>query len=170
MIGKLIPTWCWLAAIGALVVGIGAQQVRVSNAKANTAAAQQDLANDRTRYAQLAQAAEQAARLEENRRADAARKVIDEAQTQTTIARDDAVRALSAAERLRKRTVQLTTAGCRCANPTTAASCKAAGTSLDLLAKLYGESDERSGQLAEYADAARIAGNTCEAAYSSLWK
>ncbi|WP_334070261.1 DUF2514 family protein, partial [Burkholderia cepacia] len=44
----------------------------------------------------------------------------------------------------------------------------AAGDALDLLANVLGRADQRAGDLAEYADRARIAGQQCERDYDAL--
>lgn len=53
-------------------------------------------------------------------------------------------------------------------DPEAARSSEAAINSLDLLAQLFRRADRRAGELARYADEARIAGLACERAYDSL--
>jgi len=50
-------------------------------------------------------------------------------------------------------------------NPTLAAGGPPTGSSVDMLAHVLGRAVQAAGQLAEYADRARIAGLTCERAY-----
>lgn len=45
---------------------------------------------------------------------------------------------------------------------------EAAGPALDLLAELFRRADARAGELARYADNARIAGLACERSYDAL--
>jgi hypothetical protein len=53
-------------------------------------------------------------------------------------------------------------------NPTTGGECQAAGDAIVLSAELFSRIDKRAGELAEYADAARIAGEKCTRDYDAL--
>jgi len=88
-------------------------------------------------------------------------------------ASDSAVRAFVAlllgllAQQLQQR-VDTLLADARASNPALADGGPTAGTSIDLLAYVFGRALDAAGQLAEYADSARIAGLTCARAYDSL--
>ncbi|UQP02297.1 DUF2514 domain-containing protein [Burkholderia multivorans] len=116
--------------------------------------------------AQKAQiAAVAAARAEEQRRTAAQSEIAKDANQQRTAALADAFAARAAAGSLQQRVDQLVAAA---RHPATAAGSAAAGDALDLLADVLGRADETSGELAEYADRARIAGQQCERDYDAL--
>ncbi len=116
--------------------------------------------------AQKAQlAAVDAARAEEERRTAAQQENADHAAKERDQARADAAAAASAADSLRKQVAVLVE---RARHPAVAAGSSAAGDALDLLADVLGRADQRAGELAEYADRARIAGQQCERNYDAL--
>ena len=80
-------------------------------------------------------------------------------------ARADAAAAASAADGLRKQVAVLVE---RARQPAVAAGSTPTGDAVDLLADVLGRADERAGELAEYADRARIAGQQCERDYDAL--
>lgn len=80
-------------------------------------------------------------------------------------ARADAAAAASIADGLRKQVAELIE---RSRGSAASARGPATGNALDLLADVLGRADERAGQLAEYADRARIAGQQCERDYDAL--
>lgn len=103
----------------------------------------------------------------EARRVAELEKARDTAQKQAQSAQADAAAARAAGQRLRNRIDQMVTdASAR--HPALADGSPPAGTSVDLFAHVLGRAVEAAGQLAEYADRARIAGLTCERAYDSL--
>ncbi|MBN3500930.1 DUF2514 family protein [Burkholderia cenocepacia] len=110
-------------------------------------------------------AAVDAARAEEQRRTAAQSEIANDANQQRTTALADAFAARAAAGSLQQRVDQLVAAA---RNPATAAGSPAAGDALDLLADVLGRADQRAGELAEYADRARIAGQQCERDYDAL--
>ncbi|KVK90357.1 DUF2514 family protein [Burkholderia cepacia] len=71
----------------------------------------------------------------------------------------------AAANSLRKQVAELVA---RTRDPAAPAGSAAAGGALDLLANVLGRADQRAGDLAEYADRARIAGQQCERDYDAL--
>lgn len=105
------------------------------------------------------------AREETERRLVEKEKIANDAKAERELAQADARAARNVSDRLRDRINDLT----RSANhPATidgsAATC---GTGI-LLANVFSRTDERAGELAEYADRARIAGQACERQYDSL--
>ncbi|KVP77549.1 hypothetical protein WJ92_02925 [Burkholderia ubonensis] len=107
----------------------------------------------------------EAARAEEQRRIAAQQEVAKNAAQQRDQARADAAAAASAADGLRKQ-VAVLVAGAR--HPATTSGSQATGDALDLLADVLGRADQRAGELAEYADRVRIAGQQCERDYDAL--
>ncbi|WP_175886043.1 DUF2514 family protein [Burkholderia sp. BCC0044] len=106
-----------------------------------------------------------AARAEEQRRTGAQSEITNNANQQRTTALADAFAARAAAGSLQQRVDQLVAVAC---HPATAAGSPAAGDALDLLANVLGRTDQRAGELAEYADRTRIAGQQCERDYDAL--
>ena len=78
----------------------------------------------------------------------------------------DAAAAGSAAERLRERVTELSRRPAAC--PAAADGGEAAEAARLVLADVLGRIDAAAGELAAYADRARVAGMACEAAYDSL--
>ncbi|MBY4946989.1 DUF2514 domain-containing protein [Cupriavidus respiraculi] len=108
-------------------------------------------------------AAVQAARLEEQRRTNEQARIANEAAKEREQARADARASAAAADRLRKRVAELVASNS--AAPTGGAS---TDDPIGMLADVLTRADRRAELLAEYADAARIAGQACERAYDSL--
>ncbi|WP_261537092.1 DUF2514 domain-containing protein [Burkholderia multivorans] len=106
-----------------------------------------------------------AERDEYQRRTAAQQEIANDANQQRTAALADAFAARAAAGSLQQRVDQLVAAA---RHPVTTAGSPAAGDALDLLADVLGRADERAGELAEYADRARIAGQQCERDYDAL--
>ncbi|MCA8014592.1 DUF2514 domain-containing protein [Burkholderia vietnamiensis] len=146
----------WLVVIAATVGGIagGYFKGHADGTRATVVAAQK---------AQLAAVA--AARAEEQRRTAAQSEIAKDANQQRTAALADAFAARAAAGSLQQRVDQLVAAA---RHPAAAAGGPAAGDALDLLADVLGRADQRAGELAEYADRARIAGQQCERDYDAL--
>lgn len=107
----------------------------------------------------------EAARAEEQRRTAAQTEIANAATKDAERARQDARTAAATSDGLRKRVAELIAAA---RNPATPASGQAAGDPLDVLADVLSRADKTAGDLAEYADQARIAGHACERAYDSL--
>lgn len=106
-----------------------------------------------------------AERDESNRRAADQSENAKDANQQRTAALADAFAARAAAGSLQQRVDQLAAAA---RHPAATAGSPATGDALDLLADVLGRADERAGELAAYADAARIAGQQCERDYDAL--
>jgi len=95
-------------------------------------------------------------------------KVQGDAQKQIDSAAADAARANDTADGLRE---QARRTAARCAASTVATSAatgKAASNPGMVLADLFGRADARAGELAQYADRARVAGAACERAYDGV--
>ncbi|QOI07690.1 DUF2514 domain-containing protein [Pseudomonas savastanoi] len=108
-------------------------------------------------------------RTEEQRRQKAANQVANDARQEQTAAITDAAVADAAGDRLRVEAGKLAAAS-SCAPVDTGAAQrgKAANRAAMVLSELLSRSDARAGELAKYADAARIAGLACERSYNSL--
>ena len=105
-------------------------------------------------------------RATEQRRADAARREIDDAHTRLSAAVADAGRAAAAADGLRN---AATARRCPAANhPATAASGPAAASTGDLFSDVLGSLGDRATALAAEADRRGVAGAACERIYESL--
>ncbi len=156
-------------AFAALFTAFGVQTMRVRSAQAETAKVQQRYDADRAQATQAALAQTTAYRAEEQRRAVAHKGITDAADKQLAEANEAANGASLAAERLRIRVASLIAATSKASGNSVAPgpSAPAAGSGL-LLTNLFSSIDERAGQLAKYADEARIAGQACERAYSEL--
>ncbi|WP_176331781.1 DUF2514 family protein [Burkholderia vietnamiensis] len=152
----LLDPRAWLAFLVALAITAGGCYFKghADGARATTVAAQK---------AQLDAVA--AARAEEQRRTAAQSEIANDANQQRTAALADAFAARAAAGSLQQRVDRLVAAA---HNPAVAAGSPAAGDAVDLLADVLGRADQRAGELAEYADRARIAGQQCERDYDAL--
>jgi Conserved hypothetical protein len=113
-------------------------------------------------------AASEAARTEEQRRTAEQRGIANAAAKDRDQALADARTAGAVAEQLRVRVAQLAAATRAAGNPAAPSGSQAAGDPLDVLTDVLSRADARAGELAEYADRARIAGQTCERAYDAL--
>lgn len=107
---------------------------------------------------------------ESARRDDEKQKGIDDANQKIQAALADARTARDSAGRLQQRVSKLIADSRRATpHPTTGSTGPTAERDpLDLLADVQRRIDEAAGQLAEYADAARIAGSACERQYDAL--
>lgn len=152
-----------------LLVLLTVQTGRLQRAETAIQTERAGRAQDKATAAMFAASAVMAARAEEQRRHAALQETVDVAQDQIAAARRDARAAAGAADRLRQHVATLAAScGAAAGDPAPAAgSASAAGAGL-VLADLFSRADERAGQLAEYADQARIAGQSCERAYESL--
>jgi len=121
------------------------------------------------RQAVAAVAGSEVNRAEGERRLGAQQGVIQDADKSTLQAHADSGTADHAAAGLRERTVA-TAARCHSAptDPTPAEPGPPASAPGDLLADVQRRLDEAAGELAAYADSARIAGTACERSYDAL--
>lgn len=159
------------AIAAALVLGV---LLVVQTARLHTA--QLDAANTRTKNAQtLAHIADLTAKALRAVRAQEARWAADqernahETATKIEAANADAANARRASGRLQQRIDALVaTARRSAANPGTEPAVAPTGDPIGVLADVLGRADQRAGILAEYADKARIAGQSCERDYDAL--
>jgi len=159
---KLVPVWAWavVALVLALALGLGYQTLT--------------LAHVRTKYAdyragieqQAAEASEKVRETEQQRQRDID-QVRKDAQKQIEVAAADAVNAQSAADSLQLEVSKLL-ASRAALNSRVAAGSATIRDLTTVLADLRQRADQRAGELAKIADASRIAGLSCERAYSSL--
>lgn len=157
-----------LVAMAALVLSYGAGRAQQHGADTKAFQAERNKAALDAARAQIKATDE--ARIEEQRRAKQLSEIANEAKQQAEAASADAGRARAESGRLRERVAELVAAGRAAGNSAAAGRGQATGDPLDVLADVLLRADQRAGGLAAYADAARIAGNACERAYSSLVK
>ncbi len=107
------------------------------------------------------------AKEETERRLIAQEKIANDAKAERELAQADARAARDITDRLQQRINNLTR---NSNNPVSVVGSTATANTKLLLANLFSRADERAGELAEYADRARIAGHACERQYDSLNK
>lgn len=147
-----------LIALVVLTVLLGLQTLRLSAAKTEHA---QQLAE----WADATRAASEQYRAVEQKRAEAQRKVVQDAAAQVDLARRDAGRARLAHDRLRD--AAFTASGAASDSAAAGAGAATGGSGLVLANVLVGV-DGAAGELASALDEARAAGLACERAYDSL--
>ena len=121
--------------------------------------------------AQLLARWQAAAREEEKRRLDETSKTAEYAEQQIAEARASAAVAQSVSDRLRTTLSELRhqiAASETGKLSATAAASATRASAIILLADVLESADKRAGELAEYADRARIAGETCEKMYAGM--
>jgi hypothetical protein len=150
---RLIPIWTWaLALVSGWALWNGHQ----------LAAERFDAASEHAAQAAEVLRQSERARAEEQRRIQAQSEIAHDAQLQADAARADADRARVLAGRLRQ---LLAARPVPAGSDTTSAPASPAATSPDgVLADLLG----RVGELAQYADLARVAGQACVKSYDTL--
>jgi len=172
----VIPGALWALLLAGALGLVGVQSVRIAGVKsdvatqrASTAEARTDLANYKAAAAESARLADRAERVEEQRRTAAQGKALDEAHTRAQAAQTAADRYRRSADGLQQR-LAATVAAARAArgDPAAAGSGAPAGDPKGVLGDVLGRCKRRVGLLARYADAARIAGQACEASYDAL--
>ena len=165
LIAKLIG----LPAICAACLWLG-YEWRDREAEAQMAHLQTQHAQARETQSKNLAAAEKQYRDEEKRKADLLLENLNESHTKLLKAQADAAAARGSSDRLQKRVAALLAAGA--AN--SSAVCPAApggptaNASGDLLADMFRRLDEAAGTIGEYADRARVAGETCQRANSPV--
>ncbi|AMM23153.1 DUF2514 family protein [Variovorax sp. PAMC 28711] len=163
----------WVALVIAFLLAmVGAQQVRVSNAKAAQSRTAAEFSAYQATQAESARLAERSRRDTEQRWAATVEGVSNEGQQKIDVARADAERAGAAEQRVQQRVAAFLSAIRRAAEDsgvaTTGATASARSDPLDLLSYLFARADSTAGELAEALDRSRISGQTCEKAYDSL--
>lgn len=157
-----------LAVIGALAFA-GYQTHRADRAELALANKVTELANARTEaaQAQAKQIAEHRAK-ESTWRTNQAEAVHAEV-LKTQAARAAAARESAAARSLSSELARVAARGrAAAADPGASADSQAAATASAVLADLLGRCSQRRSELAQYADSARIAGETCQRSYEAL--
>lgn len=163
---SILAGWKGYAAVALVAAGAGGWLVwTIQDAALSDLRAQQ--AQVLEKQAQATVASVEAARKLEQQRTAAVEKERDNAQEKYKQAAADAAARSAATQRLRQRIDQVL-ANARSLNPAFADGGQTAGDPLDLLADLLTRSLETAGQLATYADQARIAGLTCERSYDAV--
>lgn len=158
--------WLILGMAGVLLV---VQSLRLSHERMDHALTKTEHAQQMQLLADSALKAEQKAREEENRRVTEIQKVSNDAKDQIDRARADAVNARNASDRMRAQLAAFTAEHRGSAkNPTATQGSETTPDPIGVLADLLARADARAGILAEYADSARIAGQSCERAYEAL--
>ena len=173
MIAAWLKPWmAWAVAVAAMAALLGVQTVRLSDEQRDHAETREQHAADLAQREHDAREAVQAAREEEQRRTAAVQEIADETQVQLDQARDDAVAARDAGERLRQRVAQLTAALGRggAGNTATAGAGTSAEKTADLLNDVQRRLDEAADAIAGFADSSYAAGRACERSYQSLTK
>lgn len=156
----LLTQWK-LVLVGILLALLGVQTMRIDRAHRQYAELQ-------TQYAEASRKAEADARAEETRRQAIVDKEATDAQARIVQLEADAASARDSAERLRAAVATAVSGARKGAKPAEPSPGKPGADTLDVLAKLYSESQDRAGEVALYADRLRIAGQACEATYDSL--
>ena len=169
MIFDKLKAYGWMAAAIALGAVAGMQTLRLHTAQLDAAQTRTAHADTLRKIADLTAAAERAVRAEETQRAQKLEAIANDTQKQIDAARVDAAAAARSADGLRKQLASYVAAArATSANPGTAAPGETASDAIDVLADMLVKLDERAGIYAEAADRSRIAGVSCEQAYSAL--
>lgn len=159
------------AIAAALVLGalLLVQTARLHNAERAADAERVHNAKVLKNIAELTAKALQAVLEQEARWAADQERNARETATKIKAANADAASARRASDGLRKRIATLVSdARERAANPGAQSAIEATADPIGVLADVLGRADERAGILAEYADKARIAGQSCERDYDAL--
>ena len=170
LLGKLIPAWAIAiaAALAGAALAGGWQQMRLDSAQAEHARYREQVARNEKDSAEFALAQSEAWREIEKEHQDAIDQQTRKDAARLSAARADADRARAAGKQLQHdldnyvRAVRGAAQDCIAAG-----NCSPADSPLVLLANLQRRADQRAGELAAFADDARIRGLACEAAYDS---
>lgn len=163
---KAVPLWAWVILV--LLIGLGAQEVRVLAGQAETATARKDLSNYRAEVAEASRKAEASAREEERRRQAAVDQVEIKAKEKIDAANADADGARSAADGLQREVDRLRASRSATCSAIAAGERKARGDAVSVLADVLQESVDRNRGLADALERSRVAGKACEAAYDGI--
>lgn len=173
---SFIPPWARYgaaAALAAVATWYGPAMVQKSRLETRIATIQGDRQAELQAASDAAYQASENYRLAEQAWAQKLNEVTADAETQRQAAALAAARAAAAdatAGRLRGQLDTFIAAVRRRAaeDPAIAGVGTTTGTALDMLAELFRRADARAGELARYADDARIAGAACERSYDAL--
>lgn len=156
--------------LGGAIAGLGAWYWQANRYERQLAERGRELAELREVQIREQAAAVDAARKDYQGKVERQTEIANDATKAAESARNDARAAGAVAEQLRQRIAQLSAATHAASNPAAIGAGQAAGDPLDVLADVLGRADQRAGELAAYADTARIAGLACERSYDSLTK
>jgi len=161
MILASLRPYLWVAALALVAVALWVAYSRgVSTERGRWQLAQAQEAQ--------ARAAQQKANDDETvRRLTTQKEIAENAIRERDAARDDAVAASAAGERLRAQIRNLTLS-LASRDPGATGSGEAADATIDLLADVQRRSDEAADAIARYADEAATAGRACQASYEAL--
>ena len=169
MILDKLKAYGWMAAAITAGVLLGVQTLRLNTAQLDAATTRTKQADTLRTIADLTAKAERAVRDEETQRAQKLEAIANDTQKQIDAARVDAAAAARAADSLRQQLARYVAAArATSANPGTAAPGETASDAVSMLADMYASADQRAGEISAYADAARISGLACQAAYLAL--
>jgi len=169
MIADKLKAYGWQLLAVTLAAGLAAQTLRLHTAQLGAATARTATAETLRNIADLTAKAAQAVRDRETQWAQAQEKNAYETQSQITAARADADDARRAGDRLQQRVAALVAAARgAAAHPGAEPAVAPASDPIGVLADVFSRADKRAGLLAEYADAARLAGIGCERDYDAL--
>lgn len=163
------PMWK-LAVLAALAVagGLAGWGAGVRYMRAEIEHVKADHAADRATWATASAEASEAARAEDQRRIAALQRMLTHARDDAAAARRDA----AAADAQRPGLLDAAAAAARACggadDPAAAAGGQTATAAGHVLADVLSRADARAGELAAALDAARLAGQLCERAYSAL--
>lgn len=164
-----VTTWVAAGAIALALGAAGVQTVRLAGEKQDFADARAEWADTRAESSRIRAKAESVEREKENRFQQEKDNAILEANAKHDRVAADLVRAKRAAASLRDETAStVERAREACKGAELGAGGPPAEDPIGMLADVLGRLDRRAGVLAEYADAARIAGQACERSYDSL--
>lgn len=166
---KALKAHAWQLLAVLLAAALLWQALRLHTAQLDAATTRTATAETLRNIADLTAKAAQAVRERETQWAQAQEKNAHETKSQITAARADADDARRAGDRLQQRVAALVAAARgAAANPGAQPAVAPAGDPLDLLADVQRRLDGAAGELAEYGDAARVAGAGCERDYDAL--
>lgn len=153
--------------LGGAIAGPGAWHWQANRYERQLAERGRELAKLREGQVREVAAAVDAVRRDYQGKVERQTEIANDATKGAETARNDARAAGAVAEQLRQRVAQLG-ASAAAGHPAAVGTGPAAGDPLDVLADVLGRADQRAGELAAYADAARIAGLACERSYDAL--
>lgn len=167
----MFPSWPHIGiALAVLALVFGVQQVRISNVRAELAACGEQRAKERALAIDTAASAVQSAIAEERKIANAISEVLKDERKKTEALADDVRAGAAVADGLRQRARALAAAcgGRGPADPPPTPGSTPAADAGQMLADMLVRLEADGRELAEYADRARIAGQTCERSYDAL--
>lgn len=166
---SVVPGWVYAAVVAALLATNCASIMRIDAAKLKVAELQIKWDASVLQQRAVALAESEANAKESLRRIEKQKENQNAQNLALAAARSDAVRNDDAASELRQQ-LAITAQRWRDAldNSATSADSAAAGSAIVLSTQLFSRIDKRAGELAAYADAARIAGEECERNYQAL--